>query len=102
MPILAPGGNIVVTIFEGEPYELWNIRDLARHAGLKVGRSFRFQPDVYPGYNHARTLGNIKGGGGWKGGERDARTYAFELQNMDLASPIKKRRRESSSSEDTD
>ncbi|KAL9612744.1 MAG: hypothetical protein Q9167_002683 [Letrouitia subvulpina] len=102
MPILAPGGNIVVTIFEGEPYELWNIRDLARHAGLKVGRSFRFQPGVYPGYSHARTLGNIKGGGGWKGGERDARTYVFELQDMDPASPIRKRRRESSSSENTD
>ncbi|KAL9037679.1 MAG: hypothetical protein Q9214_005593 [Letrouitia sp. 1 TL-2023] len=79
MPILAPGGNIIVTIFEGEPYELWNIRDLAR------------------------TIGNIKGGGGWKGGERDARTYVFELQDTDPVSSIgKKRRRESSSSEDTD
>lgn len=102
MPILAPGGNIVVTIFEGDPYELWNIRDLARHAGLKVGRSFRFQPDVYSGYNHARTLGKIKGGGGWKGGERDARTYVFELQDVDPASSIRKRRRKSNSSEDSD
>ena len=36
LPLLAPTGSIVVTVFEGEPYELWNIRDLARHVGLKV------------------------------------------------------------------
>ncbi|KAI4190504.1 MAG: hypothetical protein L6R41_000739 [Letrouitia leprolyta] len=78
IPLLASGGTIVVTIFEGEPYSLWNIRDLARHTGLKVGRSFKFQAEAYPGYKHARTLGNIEGGGGWKGEDRDARTYIFE------------------------
>ncbi|KAL9007244.1 MAG: hypothetical protein Q9188_000047 [Gyalolechia gomerana] len=77
-PLLAPAGTILVTIFEGEPYSLWNIRDLARHTGLKVGRSFKFQAEAYPGYKHARTLGNIDGGGGWKGEDRAARTYIFE------------------------
>ena len=67
LPLLAPSGSIVVTVFEGEPYELWNVRDLARHVGLKVERSFKFQASAYPGYQHARTLGNIEGGGGWKG-----------------------------------
>lgn len=66
LPLLAPSGSIIVTIFDGEPYELWNIRDLARHVGLKVERSFKFQASAYPGYQHARTLGNIEGGG-WKG-----------------------------------
>ena len=42
MPLLATEGAIIVTIFEGEPYDLWNIRDLARHIGLKVGKSFKF------------------------------------------------------------
>lgn len=28
-------GQILVTLFEGEPYTLWNIRDLARHAGMR-------------------------------------------------------------------
>lgn len=79
---LAPGGSIIVTLFEGEPYTLWNIRDLGRHAGLQVERSFQFQASAYPGYHHARTLGVVKNksgefGGGWKGEERAARSYIF-------------------------
>lgn len=81
IPLLASNGSIVVTIFEGEPYSLWNLRDLARHVHLKVGRSFKFQAEAYPGYKHARTLGNIDGGGGWKGETRDARTYIFERKD---------------------
>jgi 25S rRNA (uracil2634-N3)-methyltransferase len=79
---LAPGGSIVVTLFEGEPYTLWNIRDLGRHAGLQVERSFRFRFDAYPGYHHVRTFGVVRNkdgeiGGGWKGEERAARSYVF-------------------------
>jgi 25S rRNA (uracil2634-N3)-methyltransferase len=79
---LAPGGSIIVTLFEGEPYTLWNIRDLGRHSGLQVERSFRFQAGAYPGYHHARTLGVVRNkdgevGGGWKGEDRAARTYIF-------------------------
>jgi len=75
-------GQVLVTLFEGEPYSLWNIRDLARHVGLRVVTSFKFPQSKYPGYTHARTLGEIKGvhgrKGGWKGEERVARTYIFE------------------------
>ncbi|KLU87414.1 hypothetical protein MAPG_06414, partial [Magnaporthiopsis poae ATCC 64411] len=60
---LAPGGSIVVTLFEAEPYTLWNVRDLARHSGLQVERSFAFQADAYPGYHHARTLGVVRSAG---------------------------------------
>ncbi|KAG7290838.1 hypothetical protein NEMBOFW57_000843 [Staphylotrichum longicolle] len=80
---LAPGGTIVVTLFEGEPYTLWNIRDLARHAGLQVERSFRFVAGIYPGYEHARTLGVVRNRKGevakaaWRGAERGARSYVF-------------------------
>ncbi|ORY70081.1 uncharacterized protein BCR38DRAFT_420957 [Pseudomassariella vexata] len=79
---LAPGGSIIVTLFEGEPYTLWNIRDLARHSGLQVERSFKFQASAYPGYHHTRTLGVVRSktgevGGGWKGEERAARSYIF-------------------------
>lgn len=79
--LLAAAGTIVVTLFDGEPYTLWNIRDLARHSGLEVQRSFKFLADAYPGYSHARTLGNIEGGGGWKGEDRDARSYVFQVKN---------------------
>jgi 25S rRNA (uracil2634-N3)-methyltransferase len=75
---LRMGGRIIVTLFEGEPYTLWNIRDLARHAGLKVVESWKFDWNQFPGYKHVRTLGAIEGGGAWKGEDRDARTYIFE------------------------
>ncbi|KAI1777732.1 hypothetical protein F4818DRAFT_407786 [Hypoxylon cercidicola] len=94
MPSLAPGGSIVVTLFEGEPYTLWNVRDLARHSGLQVERSFRFQASAYPGYHHARTLGVVKNrsgeaGGGWKGEDRAARSYVF-VRKDDGARPVPK------------
>lgn len=82
-----PGGQIVLTCFEGEPYHSWDLRGLARQAGLKVERSFRFQASAYPGYQHARTLGNIHGkmgaGGGWKGEDRSARTYLLVVGGED-------------------
>jgi 25S rRNA (uracil2634-N3)-methyltransferase len=93
-----PGSSIIVTLFEGEPYTLWNIRDLGRHSGLEVKRSWKFQASAYPGYRHARTLGVVKGkngeiGGGWKGEERTARSYEFVRK-------VGKKRKESSDDED--
>lgn len=77
-PLLTPRtGVVVVTLFEGLPYELWNIRALARQAGLATVTSFAFQTGAYPGYRHARTLGNMEGGRGWKGEDRRARMYIF-------------------------
>jgi 25S rRNA (uracil2634-N3)-methyltransferase len=83
-------GQILVTLFEGEPYTLWNIRDLARHCGLKVVESFRFPWEAYPGYAHARTIGEITRGkdrtaegkrkGAWRGEERDARCFVLEIK----------------------
>lgn len=110
IPSLSPrkGSSIIVTLFEGEPYTLWNIRDLGRHAGLEVERSFKFQASAYPGYKHARTLGVVKGGGGWKGENRPARSYVF-VRKGEGAAPgpgkgKRKRGEESSdeSSEDED
>ncbi|PYH40666.1 25S rRNA (uracil2634-N3)-methyltransferase [Aspergillus saccharolyticus JOP 1030-1] len=87
-------GRILVTIFEGEPYTLWNIKDLARHAGLRVVTSFKFPWGCYRGYSHARTLGEVKGKhggrGGWRGEDRDARTYVFEIRRDDQPVPGKK------------
>ncbi|KAK2777547.1 hypothetical protein FQN52_003047 [Onygenales sp. PD_12] len=79
-------GQILISLFEGEPYTLWNIRDLARHAGLRVVTSFRFPWHSYPGYAHARTLGEIEGRnggrGGWRGEEREARMFVFERKDV--------------------
>ncbi|RDW83242.1 hypothetical protein BP5796_04733 [Coleophoma crateriformis] len=94
LPSLSPksGSSIIVTLFEGEPYTLWNIRDLARHSGLQVEKSFKFQAKAYPGYKHARTLGVVKSkkgetGGGWKGEERPARSYIF-VRKGDKGAPL--------------
>ena len=97
-PSLATGGTIVVTLFEGEPYTLWNIRDLGRHCGFQVERSFRFQSGAYPGYAHARTLGVVRSkkgelGGGWKGEERAARSYIFVRKGEEARVPVAPRKR---------
>ncbi|DAA75443.1 TPA_exp: Uncharacterized protein A8136_1840 [Trichophyton benhamiae CBS 112371] len=99
-------GHIIVTLFEGEPYTLWNIRDLARHAGLRVVTSFKFPWASYPGYSHARTIGAIEGKdggrGGWKGEERGARSYVFErkgFESQGTSSGKFKRKRKGSGSE---
>ena len=109
LSVLRQDGTIVVTLFEGEPYTLWNIRDLARHTGLEVSRSFKFMAEAYPGYSHARTLGNIEGGGGWKGEDRDARSYIFRKKvagnattmHPDRMKALQKRKRAGDSSDDS-
>ncbi|EXJ72302.1 uncharacterized protein A1O5_04806 [Cladophialophora psammophila CBS 110553] len=111
----AVNGQILVTLFEGEPYTLWNVRDLARHCGLKVVESFKFPWSAYPGYQHARTVGDITTGkdrrdegkrkGAWRGEERDARCYVLEDQNAeskDFQSPKSKRRRKRDDEDDED
>ncbi|KJZ72832.1 hypothetical protein HIM_07776 [Hirsutella minnesotensis 3608] len=107
---LAPRGALVVTLFEGEPYSLWNVRDLARHAGLAVERSFRFDASAYPGYRHARTCGVVRDRAGgpsaaaWRGEDRPARSYVFRRKGEVDAQPApkKKRRRADDSSDDDD
>ncbi|KAJ4400301.1 hypothetical protein N0V91_008760 [Didymella pomorum] len=87
---LKMGGRICVALFEGEPYTLWNIRDLARHAGLKVVESFKFDWSQYPSYSHVRTLGSLEGGGAWKGEDREARMYVFEKIKLEADSDEEK------------
>lgn len=100
IPSLAPGGSIIVTLFEGEPYTLWNIRDLARHSGLQVQRSFRFQARAYPGYHHARTLGVVRNKqtgevteSAWKGEDRAARSYVFVRKDEAATIPSSTKKR---------
>ncbi|KAJ6784222.1 hypothetical protein PWT90_01800 [Aphanocladium album] len=109
---LAPGGSIVVTLFEGEPYTLWNVRDLARHVGLQVDTSFRFHAGAYPGYHHARTAGVIrskKGGpepGGWRGEDRTSRSYVFVRKGDAVRQPknqqVKRKRESDDEGEESD
>lgn len=105
-------GRILVTLFEGEPYTLWNIRDLARHCGLQVIESFKFSWAAYPGYKHARTIGDIVTGkdrsdegkrkGAWRGEERDARCYVLGLKGEVSGVGGKKRKRGNDDSDESD
>lgn len=54
---LNKGGDIVISIKTGIPYDLWQMKKLARDVGLELRRSFEFLPDDYPGYAHRRTIG---------------------------------------------
>lgn len=98
-------GQILVSLFEAEPYTLWNIKDLARHAGLQVVTSFKFPWTSYEGYSHARTLGEVEGKdgsrGGWRGEDRDARMYVFEVKR-EAAQPGKKKKRTREDSSDSE
>ncbi|KIX10092.1 uncharacterized protein Z518_01173 [Rhinocladiella mackenziei CBS 650.93] len=108
----AVNGQILVTLFEGEPYTLWNIRDLARHCGLRMMESFKFPWSAYPGYQHARTIGDVRTGkdrddegtrkGAWRGEERDARCYVLENQDAEekAQQPWKKRRKHEDEEDD--
>ncbi|KAH7349410.1 hypothetical protein B0T11DRAFT_342697 [Plectosphaerella cucumerina] len=104
----SPHASLTVTLFEGEPYSLWNVRDLARHAGLAVSRSFRFPWSSYPGYRHARTLGVVKTGGqgaesttAWRGEDRAARSYVFQRKE-DVAAAGAKRKKGGDSDSDSE
>ncbi|KAI9799684.1 MAG: hypothetical protein M1825_004419 [Sarcosagium campestre] len=104
LPLLAPQGTVVVTLFVGEPYELWNVRDLARHAGLRVGRSFDFNPALYPGYAHVRTSGKDPAGA-WKADERRARSFVFEVEgprDKEVKAGKRKRGRDHADDDDDD
>jgi 25S rRNA (uracil2634-N3)-methyltransferase len=57
----AIAGEIHVTLKSGMPYDQWNVRQLARAAGLACRRSLAFRPQIYPGYVHRRTLGFQEG-----------------------------------------
>lgn len=96
-------GQILVSLFEAEPYTLWNIKDLARHAGLQVITSFRFPWTSYEGYSHARTLGEVEGKnggrGGWRGEDREARMYVFEVKKETQGKKKKRARDDSDDSE---
>ncbi|KAI5790116.1 hypothetical protein EDC01DRAFT_114977 [Geopyxis carbonaria] len=76
--LLQPGGKVVVTLFEGLPYELWDLKGIAKNAGFYTERSGQWNWDEWKGYEHRRTLGNIEGkGSAWLGKQRKARCYVF-------------------------
>lgn len=68
---------ITITLFEGEPYDSWMIKRLARDSiGYQVQRSSQFNWETFKGYTHKRTIG--EGDTNKVYNERKARIYKFE------------------------
>ena len=54
----AEAGVIIISVKTGIPYDLWNVKLLAKDCGLKLVRSLEFVPSDYQGYAHRRTIGH--------------------------------------------
>lgn len=68
-------GQVILSLFEGEPYNSWNIKILGRSSNLKLERSGKFDFARFPGYQHRRTDG--MGNTTKPAVQRDARVYIF-------------------------
>lgn len=80
--------DIVVSLFEGEPYNSWGLKRLAREQGLKLRYSTRFAWDLYEGYQHQLTnKGNASTSKPQL--QRPARSYVFTTEGQLLAGKAK-------------
>lgn len=76
-PLMRPRtGSIVVSLFDGLPYSLWNLKILAKAYGLTVRRSANFDWTAFPGYYHRLTAG--RGDTTKQAVSRSAKFYIFE------------------------
>ncbi|CCF60206.1 hypothetical protein KAFR_0J01390 [Kazachstania africana CBS 2517] len=69
-------GNIILSLFDGEPYDSWQVKILAKQNQLQVERSNKFQWANYPSYHHKRT--NNEQDTTKPARDRDARVYIFK------------------------
>lgn len=90
-------GKVILSLFEGEPYNSWNIKILARGENFRVERSGKFEWTLFPEYHHRRTNGvrdTTK-----PAAERDARIYVFQKFETKIEEVDKKNFVEESDSE---
>ncbi|RLV95921.1 25S rRNA [Spathaspora sp. JA1] len=69
-------GKIIVSMFEGEPYNSWGVKIISRNHGYKVERSGKFDWTMFPEYHHRRT--NSTKDTTKPAEQRNARMYIFE------------------------
>ncbi|RIB04118.1 hypothetical protein C2G38_1988860 [Gigaspora rosea] len=97
-------GEIHITMKTGLPYDHWNIRKLIKSIeNLGIKETFDFNPNLYPGYEHRRTLG-FKEGVSKKGNEeileKNPRTFVIVMKEVLLDEEIK--RNDDANDEDDD
>ncbi|KAJ3287414.1 hypothetical protein HK104_008635 [Borealophlyctis nickersoniae] len=112
----AEDGEIHITLKEGEPYDSWNVRAQAKATDILVcARSARFDPSLYEGYAHRRTIGFSEGLSAQDNEEilrKACRTYVFVQKTVDrgpsslaealLEEQKSKKRREEGTDSDSD
>ncbi|KAJ1801135.1 hypothetical protein LPJ59_000531 [Coemansia sp. RSA 2399] len=79
-------GQIHVSLKTGLPYSQWNIRHLAKECGLACQTSWPFDINLFPGYQHRRTLGFKAGLSRDENAEirsKDPRTHVFVVKLND-------------------
>lgn len=79
--------TVILTIFEGEPYDSWNIKGLAKSLGFKVVRSSLFDWKLFPEYHHKRT--NSTSDTTKPAHERNARIYIFTKDDISESTLLK-------------
>lgn len=83
--------EIHCTFKTGDPYDAWNPKKLAHRTGqLECLQTFRFVPELYPGYQHCRTIGErderngeeVISADGWKEflAGKPAKTFVFTMK----------------------
>lgn len=93
-----PFGRIAVTMFNGEPYDRWHIKKLAKVTiGYQVCRSGKFDWNQFQGYHHRKTAGMNETTK--VASTRRAKMYLFESRRI-AQIKNRKRKREESESED--
>ncbi|KAK9456569.1 hypothetical protein V1511DRAFT_494696 [Dipodascopsis uninucleata] len=97
--VLDANGVIVISLFEGLPYSLWNLKELALSCGLNTIRSGKFVWDHYLGYKHRRTSG--VGDTTKKANERAARMFIFQRKNATVEREKRNKKRKRSTEDDT-
>ncbi|KAJ1662225.1 hypothetical protein IW140_006097 [Coemansia sp. RSA 1813] len=82
-PDLNRAGQIHVSLKSGLPYSQWNMRHLAKECGFACLTSWPFDLNVFPGYQHRRTLGFKAGVSKDENAEiqsKDPRTHVFVVK----------------------
>lgn len=91
-------GNIILSLFDGEPYDSWQIKFLAKKNGLTLSRSSKFQWENFPGYHHRRT--NSEQDTTKPAKERDARFYIFSKYVSNSSKHNRKSKKDTDSDSD--
>ncbi|CAD6620902.1 XXYS1_4_G0055010.mRNA.1.CDS.1 [Saccharomyces cerevisiae] len=91
-------GNIILSLFDGEPYDSWQIKLLAKKNGLTLSRSSKFQWEKFPEYHHRRT--NSEQDTTKPAKERDARFYIFSKYVSNSSKHNRKSKKDTDSDSD--